>query len=371
MKKISVLFLFVVFLVTSGLRGQEATGEPLNTHPGAQHLLLSHPTIYNLKVMVNLLEQDLIELQGYRLVGVYHHQERYDYGRSKAFIDTLNYDGPKIFLKEIGDSISPQMLYRDNPLTDDFRILFRQSQGVVFFGGPDMPPEVYGEKTHLLTSVYDPYRHYFELSFLYHLLGGSQKEDDQGLVGQRPDYLIYGFCLGMQTMNVATGGSLVQDIPSEIYGLDHVEEILTLDRDRLHRNYNNRLSMDVDLLSGHFHRVHFTSDALSERWGTEDFHPLVYSNHHQAVDEVGKGFKVTATSMDGKIIEGLQHEEYEHVLGVQFHPEALFLYDSAATYRMAPADRVSFTGPGMLKKARSMEFHRRFWRDFNRRLGGE
>ena len=370
MKKISVL-LFMVFVVTSGLRGQEATGEPLDNHPGTQNLLLTHPTAHNLRVMVSLLEQDLIELKDYRLVGVYHHKERYDYGRSKAFIDTLNYDGPEIFLKELGDSISPDMLYRDNPLTDDFRILFRQSQGVVFFGGPDMPPQVYGGKTHLLTSVYDPYRHYFELSFLYHLLGGLQSTDYEELVAQDPDYLIYGFCLGMQTMNVATGGSLVQDIPWEIYGLDHVEDILKLDRDRLHRNYNNRLSMDEDLLSGHFHRVHFTSAALSESWGVQDFHPLVYSNHHQAVDEVGKGLQVTATSMDGKIIEGLRHRDYGHVIGVQFHPEALFLYDSTARYRMAPPDRVSFTGPGMLKKARSMNFHRRFWRDFNRRLNGQ
>jgi len=234
-----------------------------------------------------------------------------------------------------------------------------------------MPPEVYGEKTHLLTSVSDPYRHYFELSFLYHLLGGSQSKDDPALLVQNPDYLVYGFCLGMQTMNVAAGGSMVQDIPSEIYGLHHVEDILKLDRERLHRNYNTRLTMDEDLLNGHFHHVHFTSAGLSEKWGIEGFHPMVYSNHHQAVDEVGAGFKVAATSMDGKIIEGLQHKRYEHVIGVQFHPEAFFLYDTNDRYRMAPADRESFTGPDILKKARSMEFHRQFWRDFSRRLRGE
>ena len=371
MKKINVLLVSVTFLIASGLQGQEPTKEPLNGDPGIRNLLLTHPTVYNLKVMVNLLEQDMIDLEDYRLVGVYHHRERYDYSRSKTFIDTLQYDGPEIFLREIDDSLSADRLFRTNPLTDDFRMLFRQSQGVVFFGGPDMPPQVYGEKTHLLTSIYDPYRHYFELSFLYHLLGGSQNKQYQELIARNPDYLIYGFCLGMQTMNVATGGTMVQDIPSEIYRLNHVEEILKLDRDRLHRNYYNRISLDEDLLSGHFHRVHFTSSTLSEKWNIEGFHPLVYSNHHQAVDQVGKGFKVTATSMDGKIIEGLQHEQYDHVIGVQFHPEAHFLYDSTATYRMSPADRELFTGPEMLKKAGSMEFHRRFWRDFSRRLSGD
>ena len=371
MKKISVLFLFLGLLVSSGLRGQENTDKPLNSDPATHNLLLTHPTVHNLKVMVNLFKQELIELKDYRLVGVYHELERYDYDQSKAFIDTLNYNGPQIFLRELRDSISSDLLYGNNPLSDDFRILFRQSQGVIFFGGPDMPPEVYGEKTHLHTSVWDPYRHYFELSFLYHLLGGSQSEDYQGLIGQDPDYLVYGFCLGMQTMNVATGGSMVQDIPSEIYGLNYVEDILKMDRDRLHRNYNNRLSIEKDLLGGHFHRVHFTCPSLSKRWKIENFHPLVYSSHHQAVEKVGKGFQIAATSMDGKIIEGLRHKDFDHVIGVQFHPEALLLYDSTARYRVAPGDQRSFTGPGILKKARSMEFHRQFWHDFNRRLGGK
>lgn len=43
----------------------------------------------------------------------------------------------------------------------------------------------------------------------------------------------------MQTMNVATGGTLIQDIPSEIYKLQYVEDVLKLDPARLHRNYHN------------------------------------------------------------------------------------------------------------------------------------
>ena len=369
MKAISVLFLSVMLLITSGIWGQQATQEPLHIRAGTRNLLLTHPTVNNLKVMVHLFEQDMIELQDYRLVGVYHRRERYEYKRSKAFIDTLDYDGPKIFLREIGDSISADRLYRNNPLTDDFRILFRQSEGAVFFGGPDMPPQVYGAKTHLLTSVYDPYRHYFELSFLHHLLGGAQQSGYEGLMAQDPDYVIYGFCLGMQTMNVAAGGTLIQDIPWRVYGLRHVEDILELDRDRLHRNYHRRISMEDDLLSGHFHRVRFTEASLVERWHMDDdFHPLVYSNHHQAVGEVGKGYRVMATSMDGKIIEALRHEDYKHVIGVQFHPEASFLYDSTLTYRTSPGDKESFSGDEILEKARSMDFHRRFWQDFDRRL---
>ncbi len=95
-------------------------------------------------------------------------------------------------------------------LGDDYRKIFEHSEGTVFFGGPDLPPEVYNEKTSLHTSIYDPYRHYFELSFLFHLLGGYQAEKFEPLLKEDPDYLIYGFCLGMQTMNVATGGTMMQ-----------------------------------------------------------------------------------------------------------------------------------------------------------------
>ena len=358
--------LICLVILTPVAKAQTASGDSGNT--GTGNLVLMHPTVSNLKVMVNLVRNDLVSLDGFRLVGVYHKHERYDYSRSERYLDTLSYEGPEIYLREMTDTIYAGALFRDNQLSDDYEKLFSQSEGVIFFGGPDMPPGVYGEKTNLLTSVYDPYRHYFELSFLYHLLGGSQDPEYAGLLERNPDYLIYGFCLGMQTMNVATGGTMIQDIPTEVYGLGHAEDILKLDNDRLHRNYNRAISMDPDLLSGHFHRVHFKDSDYSKRLGLEDFHPVVYSNHHQAVEETGKGWQLMASSMDGKIVEGLRHEVYPNVIGVQFHPEAYFLYDSTTSYRIGARDERSFTGVAMLRKTNSMDFHRAFWSDFERRL---
>ena len=333
--------------------------------------MLTHPTVSNLEVMINLMEKDMIGLDHWQLIGVYHKHERYDYARSRQYLDTLQYEGPRITLRQFNDTIHAGVLYRKNALSDDYTRIFELSEGVVFFGGPDMPPRVYGEKTSLHTSIYDPFRHYFELSFLYHLLGGFQNARSEPLLEENPNYLIYGFCLGMQTMNVATGGKLIQDIPTEVYDLEYAEDIVKLDRDRIHRNYNRSISVDKDLISGNFHRVLFRTSDYARRLELEDHHPVVYSNHHQAVDRIGKGFEVMATSMDGKIVEGLEHEQYPNVIGVQFHPEAHFLYDDQRTYRLEPGESPTFTGMEMLRKSQSLSFHRDFWADFEMRLRGE
>lgn len=67
-----------------------------------------------------------------------------------------------------------------------------------FFCGPDIPPAIYGEEQNPLTKVYDPYHHYFEASFIFHLLGGSQNRNYVALLNQKPNYLVHGICLGMK-----------------------------------------------------------------------------------------------------------------------------------------------------------------------------
>ncbi len=68
----------------------------------------------------------------------------------------------------------------------------------------------------LLTRLTDPYRHYFEASFLFHLLGGSQNIDYTPFLEVNKEYTVYAICLGIQTMNIAAGGTMTQDIPSEL-----------------------------------------------------------------------------------------------------------------------------------------------------------
>ncbi|MFP4619834.1 MAG: gamma-glutamyl-gamma-aminobutyrate hydrolase family protein [Bacteroidales bacterium] len=368
MKKYAILLIVSVIFVPSasfaqrtGLWGSDGNDSPDN-------LVLTHPTVSNLKKIAHLVDKNLINLENYTIIGIYHEDEQYEYESSRNYVDTASLSGLNIYLHGFSDTIHPELLYKQNSLTDDFRKIFTHSRGVIFFGGPDLPPEVYDEKTSLHTSVYDPYRHYFELSFLFHLLGGYQNDDLEPLLSKYPDYLIYGFCLGMQTMNVAAGGTLIQDIPVEVYNLHFVEDVLKLDPDRLHRNYYNRLSMEDDLLSGHFHRIHFKSAEFFNGLDLDNTTPSVYSNHHQAVKNLGKGFQVKATSIDGEIVEMIQHKKYGNVIGVQFHPEAPFLYDAEEKFRLTPDDSVSFTGPQILQETHSMEFHRKFWENFQQRL---
>jgi hypothetical protein len=61
--------------------------------------------------------------------------------------------------------------------------------------------------------ITDPHRHYLELSFLFHLLGGFQDESFLPLLEERPEYPVLGICLGMQSMNVATGGDMIRIFP--------------------------------------------------------------------------------------------------------------------------------------------------------------
>ena len=69
--------------------------------------------------------------------------------------------------------MSLTQIFEQNEWTTTFKKLFDHSVGVFFFGGPDIQPEIYKQQN-LYSVVTDPNRHLFELSFLFHLLGGYQ-----------------------------------------------------------------------------------------------------------------------------------------------------------------------------------------------------
>ncbi|HRZ76732.1 MAG TPA: gamma-glutamyl-gamma-aminobutyrate hydrolase family protein, partial [Bacteroidales bacterium] len=248
--------------------------------------------------------------------------------------------------------------------SDAFLKVFEGSDGILFFGGPDLVPAIYGEETSLLTVVTDPYRHYWEASMLFHLLGGSQDINFPALLNRKPDYAILGICLGMQTMNVATGGTMIQDIPSEAYGATTVEEILGLDASMMHRNYFTNLYPNEGLDWGGFHPVKWEDPLPTAYRGLSVAPtPIVLSSHHQAVEQPGQGLVVLARSTDGRIIEMVGHERFPHVLGVQFHPEVTALYDTEAMFRISPADGngISFQQQYAVQ---DLGFHRMLWKTF-------
>lgn len=355
MKNIVNLSLIALFLFPAGLNAQDYF-DSQNYQKGESHLVLMHPTVSNIRTVNNLLRKDILILDDFNFVGVFHSGERYDYERTKKFIDTARLAAP-FYLHKIHEEIAVDDLYGENALSKHFSLVFNLSEGIIFFGGPDLPPATYGRKTKLHTRIYDPYRHYQEASFLFHLIGGKQNETFKPLLKERPDYFILGICLGMQTMNVAAGGTLYQDIPSEVYQMDYVERVIEMEANNLHRNYNNALHPEVNLFSGNFHQVK-PGDEFPVAIKQE---PLVYSNHHQAIEKLGKDFVVAATSMDGKIVEAIQHTKFPNVLGIQFHPEPPYLFDESMRYYLTPEDEKPVSGYELLKQANSLTFHYQFW----------
>jgi putative glutamine amidotransferase len=356
MKK-TILILFTCF-ATLILAAQPAENAAANAKKHT--LLLMNPTARNLQTICFLMDNQLLSLPAdYRLLGFYSKAQAYDFQESRTYIreaGKLN-----ITLMECAEQPG-EAVYGENPCSADFSEAFANSDGVVFFGGPDIPPSLYGQKTNLLTEITDYHRHTFEASFLFHLLGGHQNEAFKPLLEQNPEYLIVGICLGMQTMNVATGGTLIQDIPTQIYGQSTVEQALDANADDRHRNYYTNLGLDNDLIWGHFHRIKITADKI-QAWipPSDSTHPFVLSSHHQAAGSIGKGLVVAATGMDGKVVEIMIHEKYPNVIGFQFHPEPTYLYRADQKLNFQPLKPANQSYIDLYGGASGEHFNRNIW----------
>ena len=320
-------------------------------------------TIYNLMA---LREQGFLPAKNVIVVGVFHSKEKTDYKQSIAFIQRAAVDWFKFH--RIEDDIDKESLFRENGCTADFKKIFDKSHGILFFGGADIPAELYHEKTGLLTSIETPYRHYLELSFIFHLLGGYQNKDFDGLLTSEPDYPVMGFCLGCQSLNVGTGGTLIQDIWSEVYGKQFFEDIIEMDRECWHSNPWYHLNPAGNFVTNNMHRIRMMEEGVfvSIFGFSKDDRPYVHSGHHQALKKLGKGIKVTATSLDGKVIEAIEHERFPHVLGVQFHPEYRALWNSESRIRITPKDNEWKSRRSILEEnPPSYAFHEKIWSWFS------
>jgi putative glutamine amidotransferase len=159
--------------------------------------------------------------------------------------------------------------------------------GLILAGGADIDPAAYGAQPHPATSGTNPERDAFELA-----LAGRAVERDMPFLG---------VCRGMQVLNVARGGTLLQHLP-ESHGHDE------------HR----RVSGSFD---GADHEVMLDAGSLAARAAGEERH-RVLSHHHQAVDRLGAGLTVTGRSDLDDLPEAVELADRRFVLGVQWHPEA-------------------------------------------------
>jgi len=152
--------------------------------------------------------------------------------------------------------------------------------GLVFSGGNDLEPSVYGADAHDATGGTNPERDRGELALLEAALAR--------------DLPVLAICRGFEVLNVARGGDLVQHLP-DIVGHEEHREV-------------------VGEFSEHAVRVD-PSSRIGEVRGP------VMSHHHQGIDRVGDGLRETAWAEDGTV-EGIEDPEKPFVVGVLWHPEA-------------------------------------------------
>lgn len=353
--RLLLLLLFVFFLKTGS--GQNFL-ESADFNSGKNYILLAHPTVQNLETIQFLLQNNILKLPDTEFIGIYSSAESYNYNQSVSW--AKKQEKSRFHLQKIDGEESPARIYSKNEWTMLFKKLFDHSAGIFFFGGPDIQPEIYGQKN-LHSVVTDPNRHLFELSFLFHLLGGIQNNEFIPFMNEKPGYFVTGFCLGLQSMNVATGGTLTQDIPAQTYRKLTAEETLKMKKDQLHRNYWQEITTDTLLMGINFHPIQYTAHPffLKTVKADKELKPTVLSSHHQSIEELGKNLIVTATSMDGQVIEGIHHRIYPNVFAVQFHPEVPSLYKEGKKLKFAPEDTPKPYFEILSPEDR--EFHLKYW----------
>jgi putative glutamine amidotransferase len=179
------------------------------------------------------------------------------------------------------------MLPPDERAIDDPDSVLDVVDGLILAGGADIDPDAYGDERHAETVGTVPERDTFEIA-----LTRRAFERDLPLLG---------ICRGMQLMNVARGGTLLQHLP-ESHG--H------------HEHRRNPGSFD-----GADHDVRLAEGSLAARAAGETTHGTK-SHHHQGVARLGEGIEVTGWSTMDELPEAIEVPDSRFALGVQWHPEA-------------------------------------------------
>jgi putative glutamine amidotransferase len=167
--------------------------------------------------------------------------------------------------------------------------LLRRLDGLLLSGGSDVHPVHYGEEPHETVEDVSPERDAFELALSREALAA--------------DLPLLAICRGHQVLNVATGGTLVQDIPSQVLGaLDHDP-----DQERWEPAH------EVRILPGTRLREILGRDRVA-----------VNSIHHQSIRTPGEGLVISACAVGDDVIEAVEVPSRRFVIGVQWHPEAFW-----------------------------------------------
>jgi len=183
------------------------------------------------------------------------------------------------------------------------------ADGILFSGGDDIHPRYYGEEP-LADMVISPdERTEFETALLR-----------EAMQLRKP---VLGVCLGAQLINVTFGGSLYQDIPSQVPNpLNHRDQhnIKIVEGTMLYKIFSNKIPLNPPFSKG---EIRFPPLEKGGKGGFEQLYSneiSIFSTHHQSVKSPGKGLIVSAMSSDG-VVEAIELPDYPFLIGVQWHPE--------------------------------------------------
>jgi putative glutamine amidotransferase len=157
--------------------------------------------------------------------------------------------------------------------------------GLLLSGGTDVDPEIFGEQPHTCLGRVDGPRDPFEITLAREAI--------------RRDMPVLGICRGLQVLNVALGGTLVQDIPSDVPSAG------------VHATGEDRLEIPHTAIIAEGTMLHGLLGVTE--LGVNSF-------HHQSAKDIGRGLIVSAKAADG-IVEGLEMPDRTFVVSVQWHPE--------------------------------------------------
>jgi len=177
------------------------------------------------------------------------------------------------------------------PPVEDAEVLeavWQTLDGLLLSGGADLAPALYGEAPLPETDVPDPARDFTEMELTRWAL--------------EQEVPILGICRGIQVLNVALGGTLYQDLPSQLPAAGR-HNYAPLD--------GSHIAHTLEVRPG---------SQFAEIIGTAS--PRANSFHHQAIKELGAGLEVVAWTADG-VAEAAEVPAHPFALAVQYHPEAL------------------------------------------------
>lgn len=165
--------------------------------------------------------------------------------------------------------------------------------GFLLSGGGDVDPALFGERATAQLGAVTPRRDDFELALTRYVLTQTDKP-------------VLGICRGIQVMNVAMGGTLHIDLPSD-----------------------GKLCHSLNMYPRNV-RTHDVQTTAGTRMGEIMGHTgRVNSFHHQAIRDVAEGFTVSAVSADDSVVEAVEQPGERFVVGVQWHPEELTEFPEA------------------------------------------